>query len=172
MHFLEYKRSNFVLYIQVIVVVSFCHSNTMNIRKKKNSIICLDFVNKAWQLVLSFGKYGFLSNKKHDVTDIGVWLVFLCEIIWRLQVQSWLQVNNKEYLLQLSVCTWLWLGEWDQSAPVDWIKVSVKFRVGSRARQDTPEECRRTHRPKRSKYNNKYEDNGPNKLNDKKQTFK
>ena len=32
--------------------------------------------------------------------DIGVWLkVLMREIIWRLQVQSQLQVNNKEYLL-------------------------------------------------------------------------
>ena len=42
-----------------------------------------------------------------------------------------------------------------------------KFRVGYRVRQETPEEGRRTHRPKRCEYNNKDEDNSPKTLNDK-----
>ena len=41
------------------------------------------------------------------------------------------------------------------------------FRVGSRVRQETPEEGRRTHQPKRYEYNNKDEDNSPKTLNDK-----
>ena len=41
-----------------------------------------------------------------------------------------------------------------------------KFRVGSRIRQ-TPEEGRRTYRPKRCGNNNKDEDNSPKTLNDK-----
>ena len=44
---------------------------------------------------------------------------------------------------------------------------SSKFRVGYRVRYETPKECRRMHRPKRCKYNNKYEDNSLNTLNDK-----
>ena len=46
---------------------------------------------------------------------------------------------------------------------------SSKFRVGSRVRQ-TPEEGRRTYRPKRRRNNNKDEGNSPKTLNDKKQT--
>ena len=44
---------------------------------------------------------------------------------------------------------------------------SSKFREGSRVRQ-TPEEGRRTYRPKRCGNNNKDEDNSPKNLNDKK----
>ena len=43
---------------------------------------------------------------------------------------------------------------------------SLKFRVGSRVRQ-TPEEGRRTYRPKRCGNNNKDEENSPKTLNDK-----
>ena len=43
---------------------------------------------------------------------------------------------------------------------------SSKFRVGSRVRQ-TPEEDRRTYRPKRSGNNNKDADNSPKTINDK-----
>ena len=43
---------------------------------------------------------------------------------------------------------------------------SSKFHVGSRVRQ-TPEEGRRTYRPKRCGNNNKDEDNSPKTLNDK-----
>ena len=43
---------------------------------------------------------------------------------------------------------------------------SLKFREGSRVRQ-TPEEGRRTYRPKRCGNNNKDEDNSPKNLNDK-----
>ena len=42
---------------------------------------------------------------------------------------------------------------------------SSKFREGSRVRQ-TPEEGRRTYRPKRCGKNNKDEDNSPKTLND------
>ena len=44
---------------------------------------------------------------------------------------------------------------------------SPKFREGSRVRQ-TPEEGRRTYRPKRCGNNNKEVDNSPKTLNDKK----
>ena len=43
---------------------------------------------------------------------------------------------------------------------------SSKFRVGARVRQ-TPEEGRRTYRPKRCGNNNKDEDNSPETLSDK-----
>ena len=43
---------------------------------------------------------------------------------------------------------------------------SSKFRVGSRV-QYTPEETRRTYRPKYCDNNNKDEDNGPKTINDK-----
>ena len=45
---------------------------------------------------------------------------------------------------------------------------SSKFREGSRVRQ-TPEEGRRTYRPKRYGNNNKDDDNSPKTLNDKNQ---
>ena len=45
---------------------------------------------------------------------------------------------------------------------------SSKFREGSRVLQ-TPEEGRRTYRPKRCGNNNKDEDNSPKNLNDKNQ---
>ena len=45
---------------------------------------------------------------------------------------------------------------------------SSKFREGSRVRQ-TPEEGRRTYRPKRCGNNNKDEENSPKNLNDKNQ---
>ena len=45
---------------------------------------------------------------------------------------------------------------------------SSKFREGSRVRQ-TPEEDRRTYRPKLGEKNNKDEDNSPKPLNDKNQ---
>ena len=47
---------------------------------------------------------------------------------------------------------------------------SSKFREGSRIRQ-TPEEGRRTYRPKRCWNNNKDEDNSPKNLNDKNFTY-
>ena len=47
---------------------------------------------------------------------------------------------------------------------------SSKFREGSRVRQ-TPEESRRTYRPKRYGNNNKDEDSSPKNLNDKKEVW-
>ena len=47
---------------------------------------------------------------------------------------------------------------------------SLKFREGSRVRQ-TPEEGRRTYRPKRYGNKNKDEDNSPKTHNDKKSSF-
>ena len=44
---------------------------------------------------------------------------------------------------------------------------SSKFLVGSRVQQ-TPEEAKRTYRPKRWRNNNKDEDNSPKTVNDKK----
>ena len=45
---------------------------------------------------------------------------------------------------------------------------SLKYREGSRVRQ-TPDEDRRTYRPKHDRNNNKDEDNSPKTLNDKNQ---
>ena len=45
------------------------------------------------------------------------------------------------------------------------------FRVGSRVQQETPEEGRRTHRPKHYKYYTKNEDNNSKTLNDKNQAL-
>ena len=45
---------------------------------------------------------------------------------------------------------------------------SLKFRIGSRVQQ-TPQEGRRTYRPKRCRNNYKDEDNSPKALNDKNQ---
>ncbi len=42
----------------------------------------------------------------------------------------------------------------------------LKFHVGSRVRQETPEEGQRMHRPKRCEYNNNDEDSGVKSLND------
>ena len=42
----------------------------------------------------------------------------------------------------------------------------LMFCVGSRVRQETPEEDWRKYRPKRCKYNKKDEDNSPKTLND------
>ena len=47
---------------------------------------------------------------------------------------------------------------------------SSKFRVGSRVRQ-TPEEGRRTYRPKRCGNNNKDEDNSPNVVKETKRSI-
>ena len=55
-------------------------------------------------------------------------------IIWRFQVQSWLQVSNNTRIL--NTCTRLWLTESEQATPVDSIKDVVQ---SSRVRQ-TPEE--------------------------------
>ena len=46
-------------------------------------------------------------------------------------------------------------------------KCGSKFRVGSRVRQETPEEGRRIRQPKRCEYNYNDEDNSPKTLNDK-----
>ena len=43
----------------------------------------------------------------------------------------------------------------------------LKFCVGSRVRHETPEEGRRMHRLKRCEYNEKDEDDSPNRLSDK-----
>ena len=44
----------------------------------------------------------------------------------------------------------------------------LKFPVGSLVRQETPDEGRRIRSPKRCECNNKYEENSPKTLNDKK----
>ena len=67
----------------------------------------------------------------------------------------------------LNTFTRLWLTESEQATSVDPMKGrSSKFSVGSRVRQ-TPEEGRRTYRPKRCGNKNKDEDNSPKTLNDK-----
>ena len=78
-------------------------------------------------------------------------------IIWRLQVQFWLQASNNTGIL--NTCTRLWQMESEQTTPVN----SIKFREGSRVRQ-TPEEGRKSYRPKRRWNNNKDEDNSPKTL--------
>ena len=56
-------------------------------------------------------------NASHDLLQI--FPLFLNEIILKLRVQSWLQVNNKEYLLLINICTLLWLTELEQSTQLD-----------------------------------------------------
>ena len=77
--------------------------------------------------------------------------------MWRLQVQSWLQVSNNTGIL--NTCTWLWLTESEQATLVDSIKDVVRR---------TPKEGWRTYRLKRCGNNNKDEDNSPKTFNDKK----
>ena len=62
----------------------------------------------------------------------------------------------------------LWLTESEQVTC--WLNKGrgLKFRVGPWIRQETPEEDRRIHRPKRCEYNYKDEDNSPKNLKDKK----
>ena len=48
-------------------------------------------------------------------------------IIWRLQVQSWLQASNNTGIL--NTCTRLWLTESEQVTPVDSIKDVVRISV-------------------------------------------
>ena len=87
------------------------------------------------------------------------------KIIWSLQVQSSLLVNNNTGILNTR--TRLWLTESEQATPVDSIKDVVQSSVkGSRVRQ-TPKEGLRTYRPKRCGNNTEDEDNSPKTLNDK-----
>ena len=51
-------------------------------------------------------------------------LAFKETIIWRLQVQSSLQVSNNTGIL--NTCTWLWLMKSEQATPVDSIKDVVQ----------------------------------------------
>ena len=86
-------------------------------------------------------------------------------IIWRLQVQSWLQASNNTGIL--NTCTRLWLTESEEETLRGFNKGrSSNFRKGSRVRQ-TPEEVRRTYRLKCCGNNNKDEDNSPKPPNDK-----
>ena len=54
---------------------------------------------------------------------IGNWFPKLLRetIIWRLQVQFWLQASNTTGIL--NTCTWLWLMESEQVTPVDSINI-------------------------------------------------
>ena len=81
-------------------------------------------------------------------------------------VQSSLQASNNTGMLK--TCTQLWLANGIRTGdPRGFNKgCSSKFREGSCVRQ-TPEEGRRTYRPKRCGNNNKDEDNSPKTLNDK-----
>ena len=47
-------------------------------------------------------------------------LSFQVTIIWKLEVQSWLQASNRTGIL--STCTWLWLLESEQATLVSWLK--------------------------------------------------
>ena len=59
----------------------------------------------------------------------GDLFILICRytIIWRLQVQSWLQVSNNTGIL--NTCTRLWLTESEQSTPMDSIKDVVQSSV-------------------------------------------
>ena len=84
-------------------------------------------------------------------------------IIWRLQVQSWLQASNNTGIL--NTCTQLWLMKSEQATPVDSIKDVVQSSVKVPRVRQTPEESQSTYRPKRWGNNNKDEDNSPKTLN-------
>ena len=81
-------------------------------------------------------------------------------IIWRLQVQSWLEVSNNTGVL--NTCTRLWLTESEQAIPVDSIKDVVRNSV------KVPELDKHLKKAGghigRCRNNNKDEDNGPKKF--------
>ena len=54
-------------------------------------------------------------------------IVSLETIIWRLQVQSWLQASNNSG--KLNTCTRLWLKESEQATPADSIKDVIRSSV-------------------------------------------
>ena len=69
-----------------------------------------------------------LRNTLHDITVIGAGtLSFLVTIIWRLEVQSWMQANSNMGIF--NTCIRLWLTESEQATPVDYIKDVVRSSV-------------------------------------------
>ena len=90
--------------------------------------------------------------------------VLLSEIIWRLQVQSWLSVNNKKYLQQHNVVMVSRIGTIYRRSTK---KFDSMFCVVSRVQLGVPKDSRRTNQPKRCEYNDEVEDNCPDSLNDK-----
>ena len=99
-------------------------------------------------------------------------------IIWRLQVQYWLQANNNTGIL--SSYTRLWYSINPNRICTCNLQMIVslelnkgcgsKFHVGSRVQQ-APEENWRTHQLKHCEYKHKDEDNSPKTLNDKRFSF-
>ena len=84
-----------------------------------------------------------MSSRAHSVTVLGVGSKET--IIWRLQVQSWLQVSNNTGIL--NTCTRLWLTESEEATHCGFTKGRCSmFREGSRVRE-TPEEGWRTNWP-------------------------
>ena len=83
-------------------------------------------------------------------------------IIWRLQVQSWLQASNNTGIL--NTCTQLWLTESEQANPVDSIKDVVWSSVKA---SEVDKLLKKAGGHKRCGNNNKDEDNSPKTLNDK-----
>ena len=87
-------------------------------------------------------------------------------IIWRLQVQSWLQASNNTVIL--NNCTRLWQNGIRTGGPRGFSKGrSSKFPEDSRVRQ-TSEKVRKTYRPKRCGNNNKDKDNNSKTFYEKK----
>ena len=91
----------------------------------------------------------------------------LNRVIWRLQVQSWLQVKITR-ITYYSLTLVLGHGNWIKTIYHCGLKKGFgsKFLVGFLVRQGTPKEGRTTHQPKRCECNDKDEDNSLNTLND------
>ena len=81
--------------------------------KRSCVISCLNFWDEAWWF-LSLRVFGLLSSSLSSNETI----------IWRLQVQSWLQASNNTGIL--NTCKRLWLMESEQKTPVDSIKDVVR----------------------------------------------
>ena len=83
------------------------------------------FIIKGFQseffLIINLKIHSDLSSRTHGVTVIGVGFLTSREIIiWRLQVQSWLQSSDDTGIL--NTCTRLRLTESERVTPVDSIK--------------------------------------------------
>ena len=131
-----------------------------------------------------FGRYNFglphvfhveltslhsISNcpaRTHGVVDkVFGWKVLQSEIIRRSQVQF--QQKAQRLRTTANTYTWSCLTKLEQSSP----EGSSRFCVGSRVRDETPEEGLLTYRPKRCEYNNEDEVNNPNILSDKNKAY-
>ena len=92
------------------------------------------------------------------------WEVLLCEVMWRLQVQSQLHVNERI----LTTAKHMYPVRVNGVRTIYPSGLNKGFCVGSRVRHETPKEGREMHRPKHRSYNNEDEDNSLNTLSDKK----